>query len=190
MTHLSIAYAAQVLAFAVGLVFALSAIPKARRADRFLRDVRAYRILPEWGAAPFAVAVIVAEAAVALSTLSGAGTAAGLALAAGLLLTFAVGMGLNLYRKHEVRCGCFGESDELITQWSLARVLSLLAIAILALVGGSLAGDAPAAVFAVGPYLSAGLLVAAGGWLFRWPELRVLTMDPPRRAATGLEKLG
>jgi Methylamine utilisation protein MauE len=190
MTQVSVAYASQVLTFAVGIVFALSSFPKMRRPGRFLGNVGAYKILPEWVAVPFAFVVIVAEAAIAISTMTGVGRTVGLAAAVGLLLTFAVGVGFNLYRDRKVRCGCFGESDEMITRWSLARVLSLLALAIMALVGGLLAGTAPTNVSVAGPFLSAALLLVTGSWLFRWPDLRVLTMEAPRRAATGLEMLG
>jgi hypothetical protein len=187
MTVVSLAYVARLLTMTVGIVFALSAVPKVRRTRRFLSDVLGYDILPAPTALVFAALVIVAEPTIAIATLTGFAAVPALIAAAALLVSFATAAGINLARQRQVRCGCFGGSDELISRSSFARVLCLLALSVAALVATVAAGPAMRTALDPAQLFSALLLVAAGSWLFRWPDLRVLTMEPPRRAATSLE---
>lgn len=186
MSTVSIAeFAADAGMGAVGIVFLVAFLGKVKEPREFISTVIAYRVLPRVLAVPFGAAVLVAEPAVAVSLLTRLGVSIGLALAVALLSSFAIAVGVNLYRERRVACGCFGDPDELISGQLLARLAVLLAVTI----GVWLEQGAVGRVeWDVGPTLGylacAVMLVAIGNWLLNLRELRILRADPPRRTAT------
>ncbi|MDQ2894379.1 MAG: hypothetical protein M3Y09_01830 [Actinomycetota bacterium] len=117
---------------AVGATFAVAVVPKLYRPSRFRRIVAGYDLFPQL-AAVAAIAVMAAEASIAVALLTGLLMAVVLPLALGVVALFAFATGVNLARGRNVECGCFGGSEERISARSLARLLVLgLALACLA----------------------------------------------------------
>jgi hypothetical protein len=97
-----------VLQLALGGVFLLSSVGKARRPMAFLRGVADYEIIPVPVAYAFGAVLIPAEAFVALSLLSGLAVPVALPLATLLLLIFGTAVAINLQRHRDMLCHCYG----------------------------------------------------------------------------------
>lgn len=181
----------------LGIVFLLSALPKLRRPSAFTRSVVAYEMLPTGVARVFSLALIPLEVSLALAFLTGRLIGVALPLVAALLLTFLIAVVVNLRRGRRVPCGCFGEASEAISPRTAARLLLLLAVALLLAITEGAAGAAVAdgrAADTVGsmvvsllPTIAlAGFLVLLGAWLLRLPELVSLVRQlRPRRTMAG-----
>jgi len=100
------------LAAACRLVLALwlgiAGLLKLRDQRGFRRVVYHYRILPRALVALYAAMVAPAEIVAAAILLSGSMVGAGALLAGLLLLSFAIGVGVNLRRSRDLDCHCFG----------------------------------------------------------------------------------
>lgn len=118
-----------VIAAALALLLATAALHKRGEPARFRAQLEAYDILPESSLGAMAAALPWAELGIAVlllpaMTRGGAGIAAAL-----LLLAYAGGMGVNLWRgRADIDCGCGGAAQPL--SWSL--VLRNLALALVA----------------------------------------------------------
>lgn len=140
-----LAYALQL---ALGGVFLAACALKLRRPGAFVRTVADYQVLPRSAALETVAAagIMVTEAALALSFLTGWLLEAGVVLAAATLLAFVAGVAINLRRGRTISCGCFGADTERISGHTLVR-LGLLLAAVVAL-GGLVALTAARAVTA------------------------------------------
>lgn len=119
-------YTGAALQLLLGAVFLLAAAGKVRNPVRLEHAIRGYNLIPLVLSAPAAGALLVGEAFVALSLLSGWALAVGLPAAGGLLVTFAFAVGINLSRGRKVPCGCFGSDVESISGRTLARLGMLI----------------------------------------------------------------
>lgn len=104
----------------------------------FLMAVAEYRVLPKALERPYAALVPWVETALGVLLLLGLGTTVAAALAIPLLLSFGIAIGLNLWRRREFDCHCFGSLREEPIGWPLLLRAALLsgAAAVLA-VGAS-----------------------------------------------------
>ena len=179
----------------LGLVFALSAVPKLRRPLSFAANVEEYRVLPRRASRALAFPLIAVELALALAFLAGAPAAPALAASIALLAVFLLAVAVNLRRGRRVSCGCFGSSGERISRRAAARLLLLLVAAatLLLLSAAGYAGDAGLTALGTVPLedvLSAWLLAAAllllGSWALRLPEVSAMIWTR-RPADTGQE---
>ena len=124
-----LSYFALAFQFSLGIVFLLSSLPKLRRPLAFAGSVVEYKILPAQVARVFALALIPLEAFLAVAFLTGWWTEIALPLAAVLLSLFLIAVAINLRRGRSVQCGCFGNTSELISPRTLARLFMLLIVA-------------------------------------------------------------
>jgi hypothetical protein len=169
---------AGVLLTCLALLFMFSAATKIRRPLAFLATVRDYAVLPA-AAAPLVVIFVMAdESLLAVSFASGWFLPLSIPLALVTLIAFAFAVSVNLMRKRSVRCGCFGDSSEVISTATLSR-LAVLIFLVLALYFATIHQRyGAAALFAsrdVGYIVEVGTLAIAanlvGMWLLAIPRL-------------------
>lgn len=187
-------YLGQSLQLLLASIFLVAAVSKAARPARFVKAVRDYELLPRELSAPVAGAVVTAEAFVAGSLFSGWALGAGILVANVLLSIFAIAVGANLRRGHDVSCGCFGSSTERISSRTLTRI-GLLMLAGIALAALRLSGSAFQTVSDLAADASgwqelaltaalAALLTMCGAWILHLPEM-VAVLRPTRLEAKG-----
>lgn len=111
---------------AIGIVFMLSSAGKVRHRAEFAEGIAAYRIVPHSWANLTALLVIMLEAFVAVSHLTGYLLEIGLPVGLVLIGSFGIAVGVNLHRERPLPCYCFGASSSIISVGTLAR-LSVLA---------------------------------------------------------------
>ena len=117
-----------VVQLCLGTMFALSAASKIGNPRGFARGVEEYRILPRRVAFLFALLVILCEIFLSLSHIFGWLLVYAVPVGVAMLCSFFVAVSVNLARKRNLPCFCFGGYEqEPISSRSLAR----LAIAIL-----------------------------------------------------------
>ena len=124
-----LSYFALTFQFSLGVVFLLSSLPKLRQPLTFVGSVVEYKILPSQVARVLALALIPLEAFLAVAFLTGWWTEIALPLSMVLLSLFLIAVSINLRRGRSVQCGCFGNTNELISPRTLARLLMLLTVA-------------------------------------------------------------
>lgn len=184
-------YAAHAAQLLLGVIFLLAVVSKLRRTASFVTTVAGYRMLPA-AVTPFAAwAVLAVESFLAVTLLTGwlPGVAAPLAPAtlAGFIVVTTTGLRRG---RRGIRCGCFGNADEVLSTRTVARLV-LLAATGTGLLLASLAGVPPLTLGTVlrgGPELAYGLEIAAiaacamvlGNWLLALPEV-VATLRGPAR---------
>ena len=123
---MSVAAAGLVVQLALGLVFLLSTVGKLRRPAAFLEGVAEYEVLPRPLALAFGALVIPAEAFLAVAHLTGWGLSVAVPVGCALLLAFALAVGVNLTRRRDLLCHCFGsQGGERISLRSAAQLLLL-----------------------------------------------------------------
>ena len=121
---------ATVLATCLGGVFIYAVTSKVRDPMAFARAVRAYEVLPGQLAPIAAALLLVTEAFLGVSYLTGWLFVVATPVAVGTLVIFIVAVGLNLRRERPIACGCFGSTSERISRWTLARLALLLTAAL------------------------------------------------------------
>jgi hypothetical protein len=188
-------YAAQL---ALGVVFAASALTKLRAPRAFVQTVSEYGVLPQLFAPPVALAVISAETLLATCLLANVVPRVALLGALATFVTFLGVVGTSLLRGRYVSCGCFGDTDEVISATTLVRLVLLegaaafasavlLASAHVSFVAGRglFSTDAPLATIVVTIVLTTGALVA-GAWAVRWREVAAALspVEPAEREVT------
>jgi hypothetical protein len=166
---------AHVLQFAVGLTFLCSAAAKLKDRQAFLRSLVAYEILPDRLISLVGNVVVVLEAVVAISHLTG-WLVRTLSLAGLILLcSFIWPVGIALGRKKQLNCLCFGGAGEVISKRTAMR-LGLLIVAEATLWGllhyHPVTANAQRDV--VVKLLCAALLLVLVRWLLLAPEIFAL----------------
>lgn len=117
---------------ALAWLMAAAAWHKRRDPVGFRQALAAYEVWPAGGVAGFAVAVPVAEAALAAALVAPGWRLVGLFGTAAVLSAYAVAMGVNLWRgRRDLDCGCGGTPTP-IGPWLIGRNLALAAVAVLA----------------------------------------------------------
>jgi hypothetical protein len=166
----------------LGIVFALSVLPKLRQPRQFAKTVVEYRVLPPSFAVPAAYFLIGAETYLAAAFLTGWSVNKALPVASALLALFIVAVWVNLRRGRKISCGCFGNEREQVSARTLVRLFILLAATFMV---AASAQDADRIFLAQaraieGWPLGAGLLrsvplavflVIASAWILKLPEL-------------------
>lgn len=107
-------------------VWIAAALTKITDLDASVRAVRAYRLLPEFGAQLVGAGLPAVELLLGVLLLVGAGVRAGAVVSAVLLLAFVVGIGSAWARGLRIDCGCFGSGGELAQGESPTYGLELL----------------------------------------------------------------
>jgi Methylamine utilisation protein MauE len=162
-----------VLQLALGGVFLVSSLGKARRPLAFLSGVAEYRILPIPLAYAFGAVLIPAEAFVALALLSGLAVAVALPLATGLLLVFSAAVAINLRRHRDMLCHCYGSlGGERLSARSLVQLALLIGVGLFVWSGGG--GSVRLLAAPVDALVAAGWALAslmAGLWLLHADEV-------------------
>lgn len=164
----------------LGLIFALSSLAKVSHPRRFIHGVRRFRVLPPRLSALAAITLILTEAALALSLLSGIGARIGIHVAVALFLLFTAVMVQNARRVHPLPCYCFGSDDaDIHPRRTLSRLALLLTVALVVVIGSTFGESAH---LSAAPTGATSLLALAtlilGGWLLRLPELQELHQAP------------
>lgn len=165
-----------VVQLAVGIVFLVSALGKARNPGAFVRGVADYEILPPRLSAAAGVMVILVEGLLAFSHLTGLWIAQAVPLAVATLAVFLAAVEISLRRHRDLPCFCFGDRDERVSGRSVAQLLLLLGAELL-LLGDPSRGASTAAVDAADLALAltwAVLLLIAARWLLAAPDLAYL----------------
>lgn len=119
---------------AIGLVFLFSALGKLGDPRGFVHGVVEYQVLPKPLAVTYGVVLIPIEGFVSAALLSNRFVLQGVAVAAFLLCSFLIGVGINVRRRRDVSCHCFGSiGTERISMHSIVRICLLMVRAIGAL---------------------------------------------------------
>lgn len=173
------------MSFALALPFGAAALRKLRHPVRFVAVVREYRILPDELGQFAAGSVIAAELAVAVLLVSGTAIAVASAGAALLCLGFLGAVLINLRRRRDIPCGCFGD-DERISVRTVARLLVMTGASIATLAGALLARDLSLLSNAsqlLGRAAVGVPIALLGSWIVTLPELTELRQGQPEPAA-------
>jgi len=93
----------------LGGALGLAGLLKLTEPAATVRSVRAYQLLPEWLAVPFAHALPAVEVALALLLLLGVATRVAAVLSVGLMTLFVGGISSAWARGLRIDCGCFGK---------------------------------------------------------------------------------
>jgi hypothetical protein len=112
---------------ALGAMFILSSAGKMRAPKAFFRAVADYGVLPPQFSSPFGVIVMFAEAFSGAACLAGALLVIAVPLSLGLLVSFAVAVGINVAKRQDVPCYCFGRADERVSSRTLIRLALAIA---------------------------------------------------------------
>jgi uncharacterized membrane protein YphA (DoxX/SURF4 family) len=120
---------------ALGGLFLWAAGTKLPDMAAFAESVANYRLLPPALVPAAAALVIGVELAVGALLVSGRWTRGAALVASGLLAVFTAGLSQALLRGIDLRCGCFGGTEN-ATWWTVLRDLAMLAGAVAVLVLG------------------------------------------------------
>lgn len=162
---------------AVGLVFLVSTLGKARNPRAFFRGIADYEILPPALSSVAGTLVILVEAFLAFSHLTSKWITVALPVAVVTLTAFLAAVAVNLKRHRDLPCFCFGEGDERVSGRSVAQLLLLIGAELLLLVSPRLGAPVWSAVGAADLALAlvwALLLLTAARWLLSLPDLLYL----------------
>lgn len=170
-----------VIQFMLGVVFGYSCLAKAKDPARFADGVADYDLVPEGTPSRvIAIVVIVSEAVVAASHLSGAWLNVGSPLTIVICIVFAAAVGINLRRGRELPCLCFGgRAEATISYATVYRLALLLCGELILLSGGEAYLSGTFTVWLTSPTVSvfSGLVVwsvvvgAAALWSARVPDV-------------------
>jgi hypothetical protein len=124
MTHITL-----ILQFTIGVVFLLSALGKLWDPLAFARGVEEYEIVPESMTVTAGIMIIIIEAWLAVSHLTGYWLRLAAPIGMALLSVFTVAGVLNLRRGRVLPCHCFGVgSSEAVSGRTLLRLALLLTV--------------------------------------------------------------
>jgi uncharacterized membrane protein YphA (DoxX/SURF4 family) len=179
-----ISIASEAARIAVGLVFLLSATSKLRNVRGFAQGVARYQVLPAWLSAVYGFSLIPLEILVAISFVSGSLLDLSVPISLLLLTSFFIAVALNIRRRRELLCYCFGStSTERISKRTLARI-SMLALAVAVVQLGRQAPIDAARLPAPGSFMTeqrlvdgmltttvAFFILISGQWILSLPDL-------------------
>lgn len=142
----------------IALVFILSLVGKLRNVAAFQEAITDFELLPERAVKVATWAFLAGEALViVLLVVGGGGLLAGFGLAIVLLALFSMALLLVLRRKLKVVCNCFGQSEQHISGYDVARN----ALLIVSCLGGLFALRSAGASLSAGELALLGLMAAA-----------------------------
>jgi hypothetical protein len=129
----TVAFGARVL---LVLVLAVSVAGKLRAYGAYVRSLDGFPWVPRRWAREVAAAVVAAEATVAVLLALPATARVGALLAVGLLVVLTAAVWAAVRRGTGAVCRCFGTREEPLSRRQVARDLTLVAVALLAVPGG------------------------------------------------------
>lgn len=137
------------LSLLLGTVFLASAVPKLRRSRSFTLTVLEYRVLPPVLGRLYARLLPGTELFVALLFLAGTAVRLAAVVSSLLLISFIVGISVNIARGRDLDCGCFGAGRRGRIGWPLLlEDAGLLAVAaVLGIIGERVTGPSEWSVF-------------------------------------------
>lgn len=164
----------------VGLTFLASSLSKLRHPKGFLLTVLQYDVLPAWLARTYARGLPTVELLLASCLILGVAVSAAAVVAAGVLLTFVLGILINIARSRDLECGCFGKRHRKVGWPLVVQDVGLFTACIgMALLGPKLGLNCASWSPLAGIHLLPGELIAAvpavlslAGTAFvrRWPR--------------------
>lgn len=110
----------------LGMTLAYAGLQKARNLPAFVAGVLQYRILPAPFARWYGYLLPVAEVGTGTLLLIGVWIQAAAIVSAAMFASFSIAVGLNLIRKRQMPCFCFGADSSNIGWHTLTRILLLL----------------------------------------------------------------
>jgi len=119
----------------IGALFVYAAATKMEDLRLFAEEIANYQLLPASLVPLVAAALPGIEIAAGLLLMAGLWTRPAAALVSAMLVVFIAGLSQALLRGIDLRCGCFGGSDE-ATWGTVVRDVAMLVLAVLVLVGG------------------------------------------------------
>lgn len=172
--------------YVVGFVFLTAALPKLFARRQFAQAVSNYKLLPERLVAPVAAWLPRLELACGVALVLGIAVRPMATIAAALLVTFIVGVAVNLRRGREIECGCSGSVAPRRIGWGLVLgdlALAAMAAAVVvadpgvltAIGSGSSSGSELVASDGVAALLLGGSLVLVYLLISAWRGVRVAT---------------
>lgn len=174
------------LAVALGMVFALAAVPKLRHPRRFARAVGSYGLLPGRLAPAAATVLITAESMLAVGHLSGQGVpvfaAVGMLVGAAML----AGSAVLSWQGTDVPCFCFDSTE--VERVGMRTVLR--AGMVVTAEGALLVSGLRTSTLTAEALLVALSLLGVAGWVLAWPETRQAwrrDIPPVHFSVNGLE---
>jgi hypothetical protein len=136
----------------LGLVLAMSSLPKIRHQAKFETSMLRYKLVPAPLVPWLARIVAVSEGGIAIVLLvapSEPWRFAALCCSTAIFAAFLVAVSSALARNMRIECGCFGDSSDLVGAMPVARLLVLIALAIAALSAEASASIPSAGVLAL-----------------------------------------
>jgi len=121
----------------LGVTFAIAAHAKVHRFRDTIKTIADYDLFPRSLAPVIAVLLVVVETIVAISFITGWAVRAIAPVTIGIIALFGTAATINLRRGRIVKCGCFGDSEELSLH-TLARLTLMLAASAAILVAETL----------------------------------------------------
>jgi hypothetical protein len=116
-----------VLRYLLAITFLFSGLPKIIRIGNFVKAIREYDILPKYLVLPFAYLSSWTEFLVGMALIFGYFVNWAELVLLPLLLSYAIAIGINLYRKADINCHCFeGLGEFKLTSVTLIRALFLI----------------------------------------------------------------
>lgn len=120
------------LRFVLGVLFVAAGVAKVGRRGVFVEAVRGYQMLPPSLVGVVGVGLPWLEVGVGVLLIAGVGLPVVGVVTAGLLVVFAYGMAVNLWRGRRIDCGCRGAGVGRRISWPLVGRNLVLAAAALA----------------------------------------------------------
>ena len=171
------AYLAVFTRAALVLVFVMAAVGKLRSRRRYLSFVESLRLfVPARFVPAAAAAMLVAEVACAVLLVLPATSRLGSGMAAVLLAVVTGAVGWAVAAGRTASCQCFGRPTRPLSRIHVIRNSILLAVALIAVVGGH------GPMHAGGAVLTAAAGAAGALLLIRMEDLLALWVEPPRLA--------
>ncbi|MDJ0868722.1 MAG: MauE/DoxX family redox-associated membrane protein [Myxococcota bacterium] len=173
---------AATLRVALALLLAAAGLHKLRDRDGFREALRGYRLLPEAGVAPLALAAPGIEGALAGLLLWPESAPGAAAAIFALISVYSAAIAVNLVRgRTHIDCGCFGPAGrQTLSGWLLVRNAVVLAGAAAAALPSGLRPLVWLDAFTLAAAVLGLVLLwlAAGQLAAEWPELRRLRRSP------------
>ncbi len=107
----------------IGILFIYASMTKVSYPAEFAEALASYQLVPYWALNFVAVYLPWLELTCGLFLIIGLSTRAASSILASLLVFFALGQTVNLYRDIPISCGCFANAGDPISWWNIPKNL-------------------------------------------------------------------